>query len=77
MRSPIEAALRAVFAATCHAGDAAAHRVVLERIRLRNPERANAAMLRLIDITAAVLEPRLTDNTGVDKPRRRTQRKRR
>jgi len=69
----IEAALRAVFAATSRMMDAdgvAAHRIVLERIRLRDPDGASAAMHGLIDIAAADLEPLLTDTADAAPPRR-------
>jgi DNA-binding FadR family transcriptional regulator len=69
----IEAALRAVFAATSRMMDAegvAAHRIVLERIRLRDADGASAAMHGLIDIAAADLEPLLADTTDLGKPRR-------
>ena len=76
----IEAALRAVFAATSRMMDAdgvAAHRIVLERIRLRDADGAQDAMHRLIDIAAADLEPLLIDETeGAEKPRRKSRRKR-
>jgi DNA-binding FadR family transcriptional regulator len=74
----IEAALRAVFAATSRMMDAdgvAAHRIVLERIRLRDPAGASAAMHGLIDIAAADLEPLLSETTDAGQPRR-TSRKR-
>jgi DNA-binding FadR family transcriptional regulator len=69
----IEAALRAVFAATSKMMDAdgvAAHRVVLEHIRLRHVDGATTAMHRLIDIAAADLEPLLADTADTDQPRR-------
>ena len=61
----IEAALRAVFAATSRMMDAdgvAAHRIVLEHIRLRDAAGASAAMHGLIDIAAADLAPLFTDS---------------
>lgn len=76
----IEAALRAVFAATSRMMDAdgvAAHRVVLERIRLRDPDGASEAMHGLIDIAAADLEPLLAEAAAPRPPRPRTSRKRR
>jgi DNA-binding FadR family transcriptional regulator len=75
----IEAALRAVFAATTPMMDADAlgsHRVVLEHIRLRDAAGAIAAMNRLIDIAAADLEPILNDDDGARPTRRATRRKR-
>ena len=69
----IEAALRAVFAVTSRMMDAdgvAAHRIVLERIRLRDPDGASAAMHGLIDIAAADLEPLLADTADAAPPRR-------
>lgn len=74
----IEAALRAVFAATSRQMDAdgvAAHRIVLERIRLRDAAGADEAMHGLIDIAAADLEPLLGDSEGVGRPRRTPSRK--
>lgn len=74
----IEAALRAVFAATSRmmdAGGVAAHREVLERIRLRDAAGARDAMHRLIDVAAADLEPLLTDD-GAPAKRRTLRRKR-
>lgn len=74
----VEAALRAVFAATSRMMDAdgvASHRTVLEHIRLRDADAASAAMHRLIDIAAADLEPLLAGNaTGA--PHRKDTRKR-
>lgn len=75
----VEAALRAVFAATSRNMDAegvASHRTVLEHIRLRDAEAASAAMHRLIDIAAADLEPLLVSTPDAGPPRRRTDRKR-
>lgn len=74
----IEAALRAVFAATSRMMDAdgvASHRTVLEHIRLRDADGARDAMHRLLDIAAADLEPILSDD-GADRSRRRTRRSR-
>lgn len=74
----IEAALRAVFAATSRMMDAegvAAHREVLERIRLRDAPGATDAMHRLIDIAAADLDPLLSDGDGAPKRRRMSRRK--
>ena len=65
----VEAALRAVFAATSRMMEAdgvASHRIVLEHIRMRDAAGAKEAMDRLIDIAAADLEPLLTDNDGAD-----------
>jgi DNA-binding FadR family transcriptional regulator len=74
----IEAALRAVFAATSRMMDGdgvAAHREVLERIRLRDAAGAAGAMNRLIDIAAADLGPLLSDKDDAPKRRRAPRRK--
>ncbi len=73
----IEAALRSVFAATSRMMDSdgvAAHRIVLEHIRLRDADGAGGAMNRLIDIAAADLATVFTDSDPA-KPRRKTKRK--
>lgn len=73
----VEAALHAVFAATSRMMEAdgiAAHRVVLEHVRLRDAAGAAAAMHRLIDIAAADLEPFVPDIESAG-PRRKTLRK--
>jgi anaerobic selenocysteine-containing dehydrogenase len=46
------------------------HRIVLERIRLRDRDGASAAMHGLIDIAAADLEPLLADTADAAPPRR-------
>lgn len=80
MVGAIEAALRAVFAATSRMMDAdgvASHRIVLEHIRMRDSDGAQHAMHRLIDIAAADLEPLLADDTdSAEQPRRKPRRKR-
>jgi len=77
----IEAALRAVFAATSRMMDGegvAAHREVLERVRLRDAAGAAASMHRLIDIAAADLEPLLAhpDIAAAGQPRAQPRRTR-